>query len=246
MTITNNGDNANTDNAATNDAATQDSSTTAEKLFDAGVENDATKGDTEVGNDGNDDQNTDTSNTADEADKDSKEDDKSDKEDGDESKEGDEKDTGYEELKLPEDLPEGVEVDEELFASVKEIGEKHKVPAEAMQELIDAYANKVTGADVKIKEQWADVEQGWKDTANSDKEIGGDNYDLKVEKAKRAISVFGTPELKEALEQTRMGNHPELIRVFSRIGEKITEEGNFDRGSGAGQRSRGDVLFDNS
>jgi len=235
-------ENVNTDNAATNDAATQDSSTnTADKLYDAeNVENTAANGD--AGNDGKDDQNTDTSNTADEADN---KDDESDK-DGDESKEGDEKETGYDDLILPEDLPEGVEVDEELFASVKEIGEKHKVPAEAMQELIDAYANKVTGADVKIKEQWADVEQGWKDTANSDKEIGGDNYDLKVEKAKRAISVFGTPELKEALEQTRMGNHPELIRVFSRIGEKITEEGNFDRGSGAGQRSRGDVLFDNS
>ena len=115
-----------------------------------------------------------------------------------------------------------------------------------MQEFMDSYVGKLTGADVKIKEQWADVEKGWVESSKSDKEIGGDNYDLKVEKAKRAISTFGTPELKEALEQTRMGNHPELIRVFARIGEKITEDGNFDRGSGAGQRSRGDILFNNS
>ena len=139
-----------------------------------------------------------------------------------------------------------MEVDEELFASAKEVAAKHNLPPEALQEMVDLYANRMTDAEGKINNQWKEIEEGWKDSAKTDKEIGGDNFDVKLEKAKRALKVFGTPELNEALEQTRIGNHPELIRLLSRIGEKITEDGGFDTGNSAGQRSRGDVLFDNS
>ena len=38
-----------------------------------------------------------------------------------------------------------------------------------------------------------------------------------------ALDQFGTPELREALDQTGMGSHPEVIRVFSRIGAAISE-----------------------
>jgi hypothetical protein len=233
------------------EAATQAESSATDKLFDAGKETeDATKGgeSPEVGKDESNDQ-ADSSDTEDETkEADKSEDEKSEdkKDDGEESEEGDDKASDYGDVILPQDLPEGVEIDNELFDSVKEIGAKHQVPAEAMQEMVDMYAKRIADSDEALKNQWAQIEEGWKNDAKTDKEIGGDNFDTNVEKAKRAIETFGTPELKEALEQTRMGNHPEVIRLLSRIGEKITEDGSFDTGSGAGQRTRGDVLFDNT
>lgn len=187
----------------------------------------------------------DTSNTNDEADKADADPDKEKKDaEGEESEDGEEKKVDYGDVKLPEDLPEGMSVDTELFDGVKEIAAKHNIPAEAVQEMVDAYAKRVAESDTNLQKQWAEVEKGWKDTAKNDPEIGGDKFDSSVEKAKRAISTFGTPELKEALEQSRMGNNPEVIRFMTRIGEKITEDGGFDRGSSSGQRSRSDILFD--
>lgn len=178
---------------------------------------------------------------ADDADK-ADDEDKSD-DDADESKDEDAVD--YESLKLPE-LPEGMEVDNELYGQIKDIGQKHKIPPEAMQEMINTYADRIAGADEALKGQWETVEKGWKESAKNDKEIGGDNFDSSVSKAKKAIDRFGTPALKEALEQTRVGNHPEIIRFMTRIGDAISEGGAFDTGGNTGTKSRSDVLYDNS
>lgn len=206
---------------------------------------DATK---EVGKDKTDDA-ADTSKANDEAPKEGADTDpdkekEGESKEGEESEDGDEKKVDYGDINLPQDLPEGMAIDTQLFDSVKEIGTKYNIPKEAMQEMVDGYAKRIADADTALQNQWAEVERGWKDTAKTDKEIGGDKFDTNVEKAKRAVSTFGTPELKEALEQSRMGNHPEIIRIFARIGEKISEGGNFDRGSGSGERTRSDVLFD--
>jgi hypothetical protein len=38
------------------------------------------------------------------------------------------------------------------------------------------------------------------------------------------MQQFGTPELKAALEQTGMGNHPELVRLFAKVGKAMGED----------------------
>lgn len=243
-----------TDTTTNNDAAaasaaagSDESSKAATALFDAdkAAEGAAKEGASPDAGKGESKDQADPSKAKDEAGADSK-DDKSKEKEGEESEEGDDKASDYGDVVLPQDLPEGIEVDQELFGQVKEIAGKHKLPTEAVQELVDAYAKRVTDSDNALKNQWTQVEEGWKKDAKADPEIGGDKFDTSVEVAKRAIAKFGTPALKEALEQTRMGNHPEMIRFFTRIGQKVTEDGSFDVGSGAGQRTRGDVLFDKS
>lgn len=163
-----------------------------------------------------------------------------------ESKKDDESNVDYDGVTLPEDLPEGMQLDTELFDQAKSIADKHNMPKEALQEIVNLYANKAIDSNNTIAKEWEQVEQRWQEETRNDSEIGGDKYDLKVEKAKRAISVFGTPELMEALDSTRAGNHPEFIRLLSRIGEKITEDGGFDAGNSTTTLSRGEIMFDNS
>lgn len=185
----------------------------------------------------NEEKSNESSKTADEA--------KTDKKEGEESKEGDDKKTIYDDVVLPTDLPEGIEIDQELFSGVKEIAAKHNLPKEALQDLVDAYSKRITNADNILKDQWSEIEQGWVKSAKTDKEIGGEKFEANLSKAKKALDMFGTPALREALDQTRIGNHPELIRMMVKIGEKISEGGAFVKGTSAAQMSASDILFDN-
>jgi hypothetical protein len=164
---------------------------------------------------------------------------------GEESKASDDEKgkVSYDDIVVPE-LPEGVQVDEELLGGVKEIATKHNLSKEAVQDLVNAYSKKVLDSDTSLKSQWTEIEQGWINSAKSDKEIGGDKFDETVTKARKAIDVFGTPALREALDQTRFGNHPELIRMMAKVEEKISEGGAFVKGDNAPQRTASEILYD--
>lgn len=64
----------------------------------------------------------------------------------------------------------------------------------------------------------------WAEAAKADKEIGGDKFNENVEMSKRVIEKFGNDAFKEALNNTGLGNHPELIRVFSKIAKAFGED----------------------
>jgi hypothetical protein len=236
-------DNENNNDAAQNAEASADQtnsdSTIADKLYgdDANKEADVSKDD-----ENNNDQ-LDSSKSADEAsktdeDKSKDEDSKDDSEDdGEESKQGDDK--KYDEVVLPEDLPEGMEVDQRLFDATKEIAQKHNIPKEALQELVDTYAREQVGKHTEVAESWANA-------VEADKEIGGDRLKQTQEHCKAAMARFSTPELSSLLNDTGLGNHPELVRVFSKIGKSMSEGGKFQQGNNTSQRSAADILYDKS
>ena len=52
----------------------------------------------------------------------------------------------------------------------------------------------------------------------------GKNYDGNLDYARRAYAQFGTPELTEIMDNTGFGNHPEVIKAFSKVGQLLGEE----------------------
>jgi hypothetical protein len=80
----------------------------------------------------------------------------------------------------------------------------------------------------------------------TDKELGGTALDGNIRLAQSALTKFGTPELRAALDTTGMGNHPEVVRVFTRIGKAMAED-TFEKGSpskNAG-KSAAEILYGN-
>ena len=65
----------------------------------------------------------------------------------------------------------------------------------------------------------------------------GRNYDGKLDYAKRAFGQIGTPELSKLMDDSGMGNHPEVIRAFSRVGEMLGED-SLVIGSGLGGNNK--------
>jgi hypothetical protein len=116
--------------------------------------------------------------------------------------------------------PEGVELDAAAVAEFEPIAKELKLTNDQAQKLVDLQTKFVQ----KQHEQWNRTVETWVSEIKSDKEIGGQALTENVKHAQRAITQFGTPELKAALDTTKMGNHPELVRVFARIGKAMAED----------------------
>lgn len=139
--------------------------------------------------------------------------------------------------------PEGVTLDAEAVAEFEPIAKELNLSNEQAQKLVELQTKFVQ----KQAQQWDQTVETWVSEIKADKEIGGQALPQNIALAQRAISQFGTPELKAALDATKMGNHPELVRVFARIGKAMAEDTFVSGSRPAGtQLSAADKLFGNT
>lgn len=125
------------------------------------------------------------------------------------------------ELKFAKDsLIEG----EAHHASVVEFAKQNNFTNEQAQALLDRDQKLVSSYRDKVQEEFNQTVESWKAEAKKDKEIGGDSLDQSVIYAKRALERFGSDKFSEALESTGFGNHPEIIRIFSKIGRSMADD----------------------
>lgn len=147
------------------------------------------------------------------------------------------------ELKLPEGSLLSEKNVQEVMALAKEKGytqEQAQLILDRENATVSAYREGLINQHKKQTEQWAA-------TAKADPEIGGEKFTASVESAKRAFDKFGTPEFKQALEETGYGNHPELIKVFSRIGKLMSEDKFVAAGEPAApKKPLTDIWYDNT
>jgi len=135
-------------------------------------------------------------------------------------------------------MPEGVEVDQGLLDALS--------PKFAAKGLTNGDVQELVGEFIKVQqargEEYAKSPEGswsvlahayftehgtpdkWADTAKADAEIGGAKWDATTAAAKLAVSKLGTPALREYLNKSGGGNHPELIRFMAKVGAVIGED----------------------
>ena len=126
----------------------------------------------------------------------------------------------YDSLDVPEDTPLQKEEVERILKQSKEEGLSKDDAQKRLEEadtLVKGYALRSQQALEQAADQWI------QDTKN-DKEIGGERYKESVELARRTAHKFGTPEFLDSLNKTGFGNHPEVIRVFARIGRQMQDD----------------------
>ncbi|WP_320744120.1 peptidase [Enterobacter mori] len=137
---------------------------------------------------------------------------------------------------------EGVELDNAALEQFEPIARELNLTNEQAQKLVDAYPKILAGVQQRQAEAWQKQTEGWAETVKADKEIGGDKLTANLSAAQRALDQFGTPDLKEYLNATGLGNHPDLVKTFVKIGKAMSEDGMVD-GSNQGQRSAAEVLY---
>lgn len=141
-------------------------------------------------------------------------------------------------------LPEGYVADPELTGEFKAVAKALKLTQEQAQSLVDMQTKLATKQSTAMHEQWANTQKDWRAKSESDKEFGGTSFKANVGIAKTALDKFGTKEFREAIENTGMGNHPELIRFLYKVGKSISEDKINTTGVGTkGPRDIARVLF---
>nr|WP_308530021.1 peptidase [uncultured Serratia sp.]DAM25245.1 MAG TPA: stabilization protein [Caudoviricetes sp.] len=136
--------------------------------------------------------------------------------------------------------PEGQELDANALSVFEPIAKELGLTQEQAQKLVDIYPQ----IQQQQAEAWSKQGEEWREQVKSDKEIGGDKYTANVGNAQKALDQFGSPALREYLETTLLGNHPELVRFFAKVGKAVSEDTMVMPNNG-GQLSAADVLYGN-
>ena len=140
------------------------------------------------------------------------------------SKTGDAAKVGAPEQYAPFTLKEGLEVNTASMERFLPVAKELNLTQEQAQKLVDLQSEFVLESAKAEQDAWDTMQAEWVNAAKTDKEIGGVAFTDNVSFAAKAIKQFGSPELKAALDATGVGNHPEFIRVFAKIGKAISED----------------------
>ena len=150
----------------------------------------------------------------------------------------------------PFNLAEGVTLDVGLAEAFMPVAKKHGLSQAAAQEFVDMYAAQRAADSAKLDESqvnaWKTTKVEWAKAGKDDTEVGGAQYDASVANAKHALKVFGRPGLKDALEITGAGDHPDFLHFMAQVGRLAKEHDLVPSGgSGAQQVDVAKKLFPN-
>lgn len=138
--------------------------------------------------------------------------------------------------------PEGMEFDEETINLYAEAAKEAGLSQEKADIILGKIAPHLAQQQIKAVEK---ASSEWEAASRADPEFGGDKLNENLSVAAKAIEQFATPELKTLLNESRLGNNPEVIRLFYRVGKAISEDG-FVSATGAPQTSDARALFPNT
>lgn len=137
-------------------------------------------------------------------------------------------------------LPEGVTLDAEITTAFEAKAKALGLTQKDAQELYDLGA-KVTAKNMAaMTAQVSQTQASWLAAAQADKEFGGESITANMAVAKKAMT-FATPEFKTMLNESKLGNHPEVIRFMYRIGKAMSEDGYVASATGTGNRDTSDA-----
>lgn len=118
-------------------------------------------------------------------------------------------------------VPEGRTFDPEVMTAYSEVAKELNLSQEAAQRLLDAVGPKMAERQLAQVEA---VRMGWAESSKTDREFGGEKLSENLSVAKKALDQFGTAELRSLLNESGLGNHPEVIRFMFRAGKAISED----------------------
>jgi len=149
-------------------------------------------------------------------------------------------DSGEKKADVPEKyeikLGEGQELDQGLLDAFTPIFKELGLSQEAVQKLAETYVPLVNDTAEKVRQEsmnaYKQLVEGWK--SETMKELGA-NSKQELSYCGKAIQKFGDNKLREALQETGMGNHPALVNFMRKVGKTISEDTFVDGNSAARQ-----------
>lgn len=138
--------------------------------------------------------------------------------------------------------PDGIPFDDEAFKLAEPVLRELNLDNDQAQKLVDVYAaataKAAETANANILSEVTAQRKAWADEAKADPVIGGANWEATQTLAAKALDGLGYPKgssFRSFLTESGLGNHPEMIRAFRTVGERMGEDSDFVRGDGGAQ-----------
>lgn len=135
---------------------------------------------------------------------------------------------------------EGRQFDDEVIGAFSEVAKELNLSNESAQKVLDKVAPVLES---RREAQVAEARAQWAADSKADKEFGGDKLQENLAVAKKARDAFATPALVELLDQSGLGDHPEVIRFFVKAGKAISEDNFVGGGQGSTQPATAQKLY---
>lgn len=125
-------------------------------------------------------------------------------------------------------LPEGLIVSDEQATALLDLFNDDKLsPKDRANKLVEMHGTLVQSAIQTVGEQMlAEIQKQqteWETAVKSDPKIGGANLAPNLAKVSKLIDAEGTPELRQALDATGAGSHPEIVKFFIKMADRFAE-----------------------
>lgn len=138
-------------------------------------------------------------------------------------------------------MPEGMEPDQGLIEAFSGVAKKLKLSQEEAAEVVTAFTKR--GQELLAAQAKAEADQvkAWRDQVTS---TPGYEQELLIP-AKRTLmnSELVSPELKGLIEDSYLGNHPEVIKFLAKIQKLVKEDTPPKSGVKSPEKSRAAILF---
>jgi hypothetical protein len=118
--------------------------------------------------------------------------------------------------------PEGIKLDADITGKFEAAAREAGLTQEKAQALYELGAQAVLKAQNTMTESVKSAQASWLEASKADKEFGGDKLNENLAVAKKALEI--SPEIKTLLNESRLGDHPEMIRWMVRVGKKLSED----------------------
>lgn len=144
--------------------------------------------------------------------------------------------------------PEGVHLDATVLEEFKGLAKELNLPQGQAQKVADLLGKQTQAAAAAQVGKIQQVNAEWIQQTQGDPEIGGEKLAENLAAARAAMDATTTPQLRELLKRTGLGNNPEVIRHFLKIAPAFAEDKHVPGGvkpAGAG-KSAAQVLYPTS
>ena len=144
------------------------------------------------------------------------------------------------------DVPEGYTMDESATKEFSDFAKELGVDQDKAQKMLNRHVESLNEALGRSEKTLKETHDSWAAESRNDKEFGGTVLAENIVNARRVMNSFSNPakdsdgkpilyeegamkgqqmtEIEVLLGQTGMGNHPEMIRIFHRIGKSMSED----------------------
>lgn len=137
--------------------------------------------------------------------------------------------------------PDFIEENNEQWQNFLSLTKELDLPPNTSQALIDFAVSQYESSEAQTQNE----KQALLENAFKDSEFGGAQFEKSLKTAQTAMRQFADENFISLLEDSGLGNHPEMLRFFYRLGQHISEDkfNSSNLSGAAAPKSIADILY---